>query len=215
MKTFLAIGFVAIIMLFAGYGGVVSIDRAFGESKINIESDLLECDLNETETLLKVQFSEKNGEEIEECALNHLEEKQNLEGSELPIKEKGTIRLGGLNFFSSLDAGLAEARMQGKPAFVYFRSSSCGWCKKFEDDVLTDSRVISILEISFIPVSIEVNQQKDVTNRFRIYGTPTMVFLRGDGIEVERIRGFVDARTFVAALDGIIDLFRRDYGKTV
>jgi thioredoxin-related protein len=52
-------------------------------------------------------------------------------------------------------------------------------------------------------VAIEVNEHKDMAGKFKVYGTPTMVFLDPSGDEIERIRGFMDAESFASALDEI------------
>ncbi len=41
------------------------------------------------------------------------------------------IKLGGLSFYTSIDTGTNKAKELGKPIFLYFRSETCYWCKKF------------------------------------------------------------------------------------
>jgi thioredoxin-related protein len=184
MKILLVIGLATAIILAAGYGGVVSIDAAFNTSSKNTnamsvnESEHVECTLNESEEVL---------------------------AEELPsvYEADGKKRLGGISFFASIESGLEEARATGKPIFVYLHSNSCGWCKKFEAETLTDLGVMSIVESSFVPVAIEVNEQKEAAGKFRAYGTPTMVFLDPSGDEIYRVRGFMVAKSFITELDKV------------
>lgn len=185
MKLWIVLGLAAAIILVAGYGGVVSIDNAFNESSIQAEASKI------------TTVASVNGSEHVECTLNESEE------APIVFDDDGKIRLGGLSFITSLESGLEEARTKDRAIFIYLHSKSCGWCKKFEEEVLNDPSVISIVEASFVPVAIEVNEQKGVARKFRVYGTPTMVFLDPGGGEIDRIRGFVDSETFVAAMNGL------------
>ncbi len=193
MKILLVIGLVAAIILAAGYGGVKSIDAAFNDSGFQPETSKITGALSVNES------------EHVACALNESEEDL-LEDAPPVYEEDGKKRLGGISFFTSLESGLEEARLTDMRVFIYLHSKSCGWCKKFEAEVLTDPVVISTVEASFVPVVIEVNEQKDLAGKFKVYGTPTMVFLDSGGDEIYRIRGFVDAESFAAALDEIKNL---------
>jgi thioredoxin-related protein len=187
MKIFIFIGLAAAIILVAGYAGGKSIDNAFDESSFQAEASKI------------TDASTVNDSEHVACILNESEE---VLEEEVPsvFGEDGKILLGGISFFTSLESGLDEARATETPIFLYLHSKSCGWCKKFEEEVLTDPGVISIVEASFVPVLIEVNEQKDIAGKFEVYGTPTMVFLDGDQ-EIGRVIGFVDAESFSATLN--------------
>ncbi len=180
-------------MLLAGYGGVQSIEKAF---------DGVSSQAKATEI---TSVSDVEGEHID-CFLNETGEGASESDALQVVGEYGKIRLGGVGFLGSLESGLEEAKSTGRPVFLYLHSRSCGWCKRFEEEVLSDPYVISTVETSFVPVAIEVNEQKDMAARFRVYGTPTMVFLGPDGAEIGRIRGFEDTQVFAAALDEMKEL---------
>jgi thiol:disulfide interchange protein DsbD len=183
MKILMVIGLAVSVMLLADYGGVLSIEKAYDQPTYQLNGSLL------------ADFTPVADGEHVECTLNESE-------AALPVyDEGGKIRLGGLDFTTSLESGLEEARSMDRPVFIYLHSWSCGWCKKFEEEVLTDPEVISIVKSSFVHVAVEVNEQRELTGRFNVYGTPTMVFLNRDGVEIGRIRGFVDAETFASKLD--------------
>lgn len=108
-----------------------------------------------------------------------------------------------LTFRTELDPALTAAKMQGKPIFVYFRSEFCGWCRKFEEESFTNQSVINVLNKNFILVSIDVDRQKKETRDFKVFGTPTMVFLDQNGTEIKRIPGYVDTETFLRIIKSI------------
>ena len=127
------------------------------------------------------------------------------ESTTLPDGEM--LRLGKLNFYTSLDRGLEKANESEKFVFVYFRSESCGWCKKFEAESFTDIRIIKILNENFELVTLDTVKQQELAISMRVRSTPAEVFLRSDGTEIKeaRISGYVDADTFLILLNEIID----------
>lgn len=121
--------------------------------------------------------------------------------SEIP--EPGKIALQGLEFHTDLQTALDAAKEQDKPVFVYARSVSCGWCKKFEAETFTNTSVIKTLNENFVLVSIDVYEQKNESRNFRVYGTPTEIFLDSRGIEIRRIPGYTDTETFLNVINEI------------
>jgi thioredoxin 1 len=115
----------------------------------------------------------------------------------------GNITLKGIKFQTNLTPALEDAKIQNKPVFVYARSESCGWCKKFEAETFTNQGVARILKENFILVSIDVYKQKNETRNFRVHGTPAEIFLDPRGIEIKRIPGYIDTETFLNTIDEI------------
>ncbi len=117
--------------------------------------------------------------------------------------DTGKLTLQGVTFYTDPSIVLDAAKEQGKPVFVYARSESCGWCKKFEEETLTNQSVIKTLNGNFILVSIDVYNQKNETRNFRIRGTPTEIFLDSNGTEIKRIPGYTDTETFLNTINDI------------
>ncbi|MFZ3059523.1 MAG: thioredoxin fold domain-containing protein [Candidatus Methanoperedens sp.] len=116
-----------------------------------------------------------------------------------PDAEKLTLQ--GVKFYTDPSIALGVAKAQGKPVFVYARSEYCYWCKKFEEESFTNKSIIDRLNENFILVSIDVDKQKSETRNFRVYGTPTEIFLGPNGTEIKRIRGYVDNGTFLNTIN--------------
>ena len=115
------------------------------------------------------------------------------------------IKLGGLSFHTSIDTGINEAKNLSKPIFLYFRSETCYWCKKFEEEALSDKRVIDILNNNFVIISIDTFKQKNVANNLGVRSTPFMVFFTTDGTEISRIPGYIPTDEFLVKLDSVLD----------
>ncbi len=115
------------------------------------------------------------------------------------------IKLGGLSFHTSIDTGINEAKSLGKPIFLYFRSETCYWCKKFEEEALSDKRVIDILNKNFVIISIDTFKQKNVSNNLGVRSTPFMIFFTKDGEEISRVPGYVPTDEFLIKLNSVLE----------
>ncbi|MCE8428502.1 MAG: thioredoxin fold domain-containing protein [Candidatus Methanoperedens sp.] len=119
------------------------------------------------------------------------------------ISDAGYIELKGLKFQTNVTLALEAAKVQSMPIFIYARSESCGWCKKFEDETFTNQSAARILNAKFKLVSIDVYKQKNETRNFRVQGTPTEIFLDSNGTEIKRIPGYTDTETFLNSINDI------------
>jgi hypothetical protein len=123
MKILFVIALASMMIMVAGYGVVKSIDNAFDEPSFQAEASKI------------TNATSVDESEHVECTLNVSE--RDLVGGVPPVYDRGgKIRLGGISFFTSLDSGLEEAKSTEMSLFLYLHSMSCGWCKKFEAELL-------------------------------------------------------------------------------
>lgn len=115
------------------------------------------------------------------------------------------IKLGGLSFHTSIDNGTKEAKNLSKPVFLYFRSETCYWCKRFEEEALSDERVINILNKNFVLISIDTIKQKNVSLNLGVRSTPYMIFFTKDGKELSRVPGYLPTDEFLNKLIMILE----------
>lgn len=116
----------------------------------------------------------------------------------------GRITLQGLTFNTEVQPALEAAKLEGKPVFIYARSEVCGYCKKFEAETFTNQTVIKTLNENFILVSIDVYKQRSERINFRVYGTPTEIFLDSNGIEIMRIPQYTETQPFLDTINQIL-----------
>ena len=114
------------------------------------------------------------------------------------------IELGGVTFHTSIDAGINEANNLNKPIFLYFRSVTCYWCIVFENEALSDTIVIELLNENFILVSIDPIKQKNIASNLGVRTTPYMIFFTKDGEEFSRIPGYLTTEDFLLKLNDVI-----------
>ena len=103
-----------------------------------------------------------------------------------------------------LPTALARAGSEKKLVMVDFYTDWCGWCRRLDQNTLSDSKVQQALEAF---VSVRLNAEKDgrdAAERFNVDGYPTILFLDAKGGEVGRIPGYLEPGPFLAELEDII-----------
>ena len=105
----------------------------------------------------------------------------------------------------SLAAAKAEAKRSGKPVFVVFHAQWCGACKMLENETLTDPKVLGEVQ-KWVPVRIDVDEDKASASTYRIQSLPTMIFIKPAGDKGFRFEGALEA-------DDMLRLLKTAYAK--
>ncbi len=110
---------------------------------------------------------------------------------------------------AELDAALAEAGAGGRLAMLDFYADWCVDCKKMERYTFGEPSVVASLDSMLLlkaDVTANDDADRELLNRFGIFGPPTIAFFGPDGVEVRGFRqvGFAPADEF----SGHIDQFR-------
>ena len=104
------------------------------------------------------------------------------------------------NLQSTLDRAAAENKL----VMVDFYTDWCGWCKKFDRQTLTDSRVQQSLS-RVLTIRLNAEQEgRGAANTYQVSGYPTIVFLDKHGKVIGRIDGFMEPDPFLAELSDIL-----------
>lgn len=93
-------------------------------------------------------------------------------------------------WFSDLDAGIAQARKLSRPIFVDFMAPWCGYCRRMRTDVFSTPDFKN-QAASFVLVRVNVDESLD-GRRFRVEGLPTMVLLDRNGYLLGRLDGYTE-----------------------
>ncbi len=125
----------------------------------------------------------------------------------------------------SWDAGMREAVASKRPVLVDVYTDWCVWCKRLDRDVYSKPEVRDYLTKRFVTIRLnaEGNERASfegqnwtartlASNRFRITGYPTTMFLRPSGKDVEHLAnvpGYLPPDRFLLLLryvgDGALD----------
>lgn len=101
------------------------------------------------------------------------------------------------------DRGISQAELENKPALINFYSAWCGACRKLDRGVFQDEQIYEKSK-EFVCIKVNTGERGDLTRKYRIWGTPTTIFLDSQGKEVDRIVGAVNINNFMQYVDEIL-----------
>lgn len=97
---------------------------------------------------------------------------------------------------TDLDAALAEARRTGKPVLADFSAEWCPDCQVMKHDVWTDVQVGRDVERLFVPLAVDVDQNRGVAEQYGISSIPTILILDATG-KVRHQAGFMSRQELI------------------
>lgn len=110
------------------------------------------------------------------------------------------------------DAGLASAKGSNKFVIVQFFADWCGYCRKMDKEVFTQTEIQKSLKQWFVPVRVKEKSttqatyqgkrmaERDLMTAYQVTGFPTLVFLEPDGKQLVAFPGYMEPQE----LDGML-----------
>ncbi len=90
-----------------------------------------------------------------------------------------------------------EGRMQGeaqhKKVFLVFLADWCQYCHKMNKETFQDPTVIAYVNQNFIPISVDLDKEQDIGNKYQVRGLPTTFFLSEKGQRIANRPGFISS----------------------
>ena len=130
--------------------------------------------------------------------------------SAVVLSDENYAYLSMYTWEKDLDKGLAIAKEENKPVFVYFWAVWCQYCEKFETQTLTDDRIKQMLEDDFVLVAIDLDEDRTVPRQYGVSYPPHELFVDENGEIIDRVGGYVDADYFYNVLQTV----KADYYST-
>jgi thiol-disulfide isomerase/thioredoxin len=97
-------------------------------------------------------------------------------------------------------AALDQAKSEGKFVLLYFWATWCGNCREFSEQVLTDPQILKALDKDFKFVSIDVDEDRAMSQSYKVRVVPTMIFLDQEGDPASVMPGAVPGEIFTLVL---------------
>jgi len=116
---------------------------------------------------------------------------------------KAAAANGALQWQTSLSAASEQAKKEHKYILADVYTDWCGWCKKLDKDVFTNSAVISYLQKDFICVKVNAEDPKEgstVAEKYRVNGFPCALVFSPEGKLIGKVDGYEEAAEYVASL---------------
>jgi thioredoxin-related protein len=107
-----------------------------------------------------------------------------------------------IEWAKSLSDGIAQAQREGKPVVCVFEEDSCGWCKKFDQE-LTKPEAVDLAKNA---IFVRINPSKDpdgsaLAANLGIHSYPTVSILDINGTNISertRMTGYMTAGDFAS-----------------
>lgn len=96
----------------------------------------------------------------------------------------------GLKWQPDLRAAHAVAVRENKPMLLVFGAEWCGWCKKLEKTTLSDPQMVEYINRTFVPIHIDVDQQRKVAEILEVESLPCTIVLSPEADLLGRFEGF-------------------------
>jgi thiol-disulfide isomerase/thioredoxin len=113
------------------------------------------------------------------------------------------LKTGPIDWIEDRDAGLAEAKKEGKPLFLILYADWCQWCKKTFTETLPDPRIGRFRD-KFVWMKLNSDKEQKYKQMYGQKGYPMMIILRADGTILKKIDGYRDARGLKGELEGAL-----------
>ena len=116
---------------------------------------------------------------------------------------------GAVNWRSNIDAAKIEAAQSNRFLLLHFWSPSCGPCKLLDKNVFSHPPLGAALEQNFVPVKINTEVWRAITDAYRVEVVPTEIILTPQGEELARPRIPNSPNEYVSQLNSLAAHFRR------
>lgn len=114
----------------------------------------------------------------------------------------GIVFGSDLGFSNDYKAVLKQAKAQNKGIYMLITSTSCQWCRKFENNTLVNIPLVKKIEEEYIILHVQRGENY-IPSRYKAKRVPKHYFLRQNGDEIYSFLGYWNAEDFSSFLDDV------------
>ena len=108
-----------------------------------------------------------------------------------------------VNNTTDLNKAIEQAHAENKSIMLLFDQKDCYYCNEMKEKTLSNPEIISKLNEKCISVIIDINKEPKIASKYKVFGTPTIIFLDSNQKQIGKVEGFIDANGFLNTLKGI------------
>ena len=108
-----------------------------------------------------------------------------------------------VNNTTDLNKAIEQAHAENKSIMLLFDQKDCYYCNEMKEKTLSNPEIISKLNEKCISVIIDINNEPKIASKYKVFGTPTIIFLDSNQKQIGKVEGFIDANGFLNTLKGI------------
>ena len=102
-----------------------------------------------------------------------------------------------------VNRAVSEASSSGKPLLVSVSTDWCHYCKKMDQETLSDSGVEKHIETCFVPLKVDGDENKELAEKLGVRSFPTMVIISPKMKVLTTVKGYRTAEQLTQTLDSI------------
>lgn len=114
-----------------------------------------------------------------------------------------TAAADGVRWLKDPQAAMQQAAATGRPVLMKFTADWCGYCKKMERTTFSDARTAEVVHRDFVPLLIDADKHKGLTQQLKIKGLPATLIIAPDTTILDRITGFQTTDKLLPRLNAV------------
>jgi thioredoxin-related protein len=104
-------------------------------------------------------------------------------------------------FAQDYDSALKTAKKENKPLLLYFFNRACYYCTLMEKNTLADKEVGALLKKDFVFLQVDTDKSSDLSELYRIAGTPSSWFVESSGKALFQVPGYIQKPDYKTLLE--------------
>lgn len=105
----------------------------------------------------------------------------------------------------SYDDALRLAEKEKKIVVIDFYTTWCGPCKMLDRSTWKDEDVLDWFKNKAVGLKIDAEKEKALAKKFKVSAYPTIILIKADGAEIDRLTGYRNAEDFPAAVEASLN----------